>query len=87
MEKLVKQVNGAGPITRFDPSQFKTTFACEVKNFTPADVLDKEEVKRLDMYAIYAMVAASEAMQDAGIDTNKINPDKAGVIWGSGIRD
>jgi len=84
-KNLLNGVSGAGPITRFDPSQFKTTFACEVKNFTPADVLDKREVRRLDMYAIYAMVAASEAMQDAGIDTNKINPDKAGVIWGSGI--
>ena len=84
-KNLLNGVSGAGPITRFDPSQFKTTFACEVKNFTPTDFLDKREVRRLDMYAIYAMVAASEAMQDAGIDTNKINPDKAGVIWGSGI--
>ena len=84
-KNLLNGVSGAAPITRFDPSQFKTTFACEVKNFTPTDFLDKREVRRLDMYAIYAMVAASEAMQDAGIDTNKINPDKAGVIWGSGI--
>lgn len=82
---LLKGKSGAGPITRFDPTKFKTQFACEVKNFTPTDFLDKKEARRLDMYAIYAMVAVSEAMTDSQLDINKINPDRAGVIWGSGI--
>jgi len=82
---LLKGKSGAGPITRFDPTKFKTQFACEVKNFTPTDFLDKKEARRLDMYAIYAMVAVSEAMADSKLDINKINPDRAGVIWGSGI--
>ena len=82
---LLKGVSGAGPITRFDPTHFKTQFACEVKDFTPTDFLDRKEARKLDMYAIYAMVAVSEAMADSKLDIEKINPDRAGVIWGSGI--
>ena len=82
---LLKGVSGAGPITRFDPTHFKTQFACEVKDFTPTDFLDRKEARKLDMYAIYAMVAVSEAMTDSKLDIEKINPDRAGVIWGSGI--
>jgi 3-oxoacyl-[acyl-carrier-protein] synthase II len=84
-ENLLKGVSGAGPITRFDSTEFKTKFACEVKNFTPTDFLDRKEARKLDMYAIYAMVAASEAMEDSGLDINQINVDRSGVIWGSGI--
>lgn len=84
-ENLLKGVSGAGPITRFDSTEFKTKFACEVKNFAPTDFLDRKEARKLDMYAIYAMVAASEAMNDSGLDIDKINLDKSGVIWGSGI--
>ena len=84
-ENLLKGVSGAGPITRFDSTEFKTKFACEVKNFAPTDFLDRKEARKLDMYAIYAMVATSEAMNDSGLDIDKINLDKSGVIWGSGI--
>lgn len=84
-ENLLKGVSGAGPITRFDSTEFKTKFACEVKNFAPTDFLDRKEARKLDMYAIYAMVAASEAMIDSGLDIDKINLDRSGVIWGSGI--
>jgi len=82
---LLKGVSGAGPITRFDATHFKTRFACEVKNFVPTEFLDRKEARKLDMYAIYAMVAVSEAMEDASFDLEKMNPDRAGVIWGSGI--
>lgn len=84
-DNLLKGVSGAGPITRFDSSEFKTKFACEVKNFAPTDFLDRKEARKLDMYAIYAMVAAAEAMTDSGLDIDKINLDRSGVIWGSGI--
>jgi 3-oxoacyl-[acyl-carrier-protein] synthase II len=84
-DNLLKGVSGAGPITRFDSTEFKTKFACEVKNFAPTDFLDRKEARKLDMYAIYAMVAASEAMTDSGLDIDKINLDRSGVIWGSGI--
>ena len=82
---LLDGVSGAGPITRFDSAQFKTQFACEVKNFVPTDFLDRKEARKLDMYAIYAMVAVSEAMADSQLDLEKIDLDRAGVIWGSGI--
>lgn len=82
---LLKGVSGAGPISRFDASQFKTQFACEVKNFEPTDFLDRKEARRLDMYAIYALVAVSQAMSDADVDLENIDLDRAGVIWGSGI--
>ena len=82
---LLKGVSGAGPITRFDATHFKTRFACEVKNFVPTEFLERKEARKLDMYAIYAMVAVSEAMEDASFDLENMNPDRAGVIWGSGI--
>lgn len=82
---LLGGVSGAGPITRFDPTHFKTQFACEVKKFTPTDFLDRKEARKLDMYAVYAMVAVSEAMTDSNLDLEQINLDRAGVIWGSGI--
>ena len=82
---LLDGVSGAGPITRFDSTQFKTQFACEVKNFVPTDFLDRKETRKLDMYAIYAMVAVSEAMADSKLDLEQIDLDRAGVIWGSGI--
>ena len=84
-DSLLKGVSGAGPITRFDSTEFKTKFACEVKNFNPTDFLDRKEARKLDMYAIYAMVAASEAMTDSGLDVEQLDLDRSGVIWGSGI--
>ena len=84
-KNLVNGISGAGPITRFDSTQFKTQFACEVKNFNSTDFLDRKEARKLDMYCIYALVAASEAMIDSKLDLEKVNSDRAGVIWGSGI--
>lgn len=82
---LLAGVSGADAITRFDCSEFKTKFACEVKNFAPTDYLERKEARKLDMYSIYAIVAANEAMTDSAIDIEKINLDRAGVIFGSGI--
>jgi 3-oxoacyl-[acyl-carrier-protein] synthase II len=84
-KNLLGGVSGAGPITRFDSTQFKTQFACEVKDFVPSEFLDRKEARKLDMYAIYAMVAVSEAMADSKLDLEQIDLDRAGVIWGSGI--
>ena len=82
---LLEGVSGADAISRFDCSEFKTKFACEVKNFVPTDYMDRKEARKLDMYSIYALVASTEAMKDSGIDIEKINLDRAGVIFGSGI--
>jgi len=84
-ESLKNGVSGAAPITRFDASKFKTQFACEVKNYNPDTYFDKKESKRLDYYAQYALIAAEEAMKDSNLDLEKINHNKAGVIWGSGV--
>lgn len=82
---LINGVSGAARITRFDPSKFKTQFACEVKGFNPEDYFDRKEVKRLDLYAQFGVAASDQAFRDSGIDKEKINLDRAGVIWGSGI--
>lgn len=82
---LVNGVSGAAPITYFDASKFKTQFACEVKNFEALDHFDRKEARKLDQFSQYAMVAATEAMNDSGLDLDQIDLDKAGVIWGSGI--
>jgi 3-oxoacyl-[acyl-carrier-protein] synthase II len=84
-KNLLDGVSGAGPITRFDSKQFKTQFACEIKDFVPTDFLDRKEARKLDMYAIYGMVAVSEAMADSKLDLGQVDLDRAGVIWGSGI--
>jgi 3-oxoacyl-[acyl-carrier-protein] synthase II len=84
-DALSKGVSGAGPITRFDASKFKTQFACEVKNFDVANFIDRKEARRMDPYAQYALVVAVEAMKDSGIDLEKINKHRAGVIFASGI--
>ncbi len=82
---LVNGVSGAAPITRFDTTNFKTKFACEVKDFKVTDHLDRKEARRMDPFTQYAMVAAEEAMNDANFDLDSINLDKAGVIMGAGI--
>ena len=82
---LVNGVSGAGPITRFDATNYKTRFACEVKNFDPAQFIDKKEVRRLDRFAQFAMVSSTEAILDSGLDKEGVNKDRIGVIWGSGI--
>lgn len=82
---LINGVSGAARITYFDPEKFKTQFACELKNFNIEDHLDKKEARKLDQFSQYAMVSSAEAMADSGIDLTKIDLDRAGVIWGSGI--
>jgi 3-oxoacyl-[acyl-carrier-protein] synthase II len=82
---LIAGVSGAGPITRFDASKFKTQFACELKNFNPEDFMDRKEARKLDPFVQYAMASVDEAVKDAKIDFTTLNPDRAGVIWGSGI--
>ena len=82
---LVKGVSGAGPITRFDASKFKTHFACEVKNFNPEDYFDRKEVRKYDRYAHFGIICADQAILDSGMDLEKVNKDRIGVIWSSGI--
>ncbi len=78
--------SGAGPITQFDASEFKTQFACELKDFDPEQYLDRREAKRLDRYCILALVAAQEALEMAGLlSEGAFDPDRAGAIWASGI--
>lgn len=84
-ENLVKGVSGAAPITLFDASKFKTRFACELKNFEPTDFIDKKEVRRIDRFSQLALVASDQAMKDSGLDKTVNDPDRAGVILGSGI--
>lgn len=82
---LLKGISGAARITRFDPTNYKTKFACEVKNFDPTHFIDKKEVRRLDRFAQFALVCSDEAIKDSGLDAQGVNRDRVGVIWGSGI--
>ena len=82
---LISGKSGAAQIQQFDASKFKTNFACEVKDFTVTDHLDRKEARKLDQFSQYAMVSATEAMADSGLDTAECNKDRIGVIWGSGI--
>ncbi len=76
--------SGAAPITRFDASAFKTQFACEIKNFDPLFALDRKEIKRSDLFTQFAIYAASEALQDSGLDYQNMDAFDIGVIWGVG---
>ena len=82
---LVNGVSGAGPITHFDTSKFKTKFACELKNFDPATYYDRKEVRKFDPFTLYGMISADEAVKDSGLDTADVDLDRIGVIWASGI--
>ena len=82
---LVNGVPGAVPITLFDASKFKTRFACEVKDFDPTRYIDKKEARKMDRFAQFALVASDEALAAAGLNKDNINPDRVGVVWGSGI--
>jgi len=84
-EGLKNGKSGAGLITHFDASTHKTTFACELKNFDPAVYVEKKEIRKHDPYTLYAFAAAEQAMVDSGIDLEKLNKDRAGIIWGAGI--
>lgn len=85
VEGLREGKSGAGPITRFDASQFKVRFACEIKNFDMEAYLTKKDARKLDPFAQYALVVAEQAMEMSGLDLEKIDLDRAGVIWGTGI--
>ena len=82
---LVNGVSGAAPITHFDATKFKTRFACEVKNFTVTDFMNRKDARKMDKFAQYAMVASDEAIVDSGLDLDTINKLRVGVIWGAGI--
>ena len=84
-EGLLAGTSGAAEITYFDPSLFKTQFACELKNFDPLDHLDRKEVRKYDRFAQYALVSVAEAIEDAELSIEKVDKDRAGVIWGAGI--
>jgi 3-oxoacyl-[acyl-carrier-protein] synthase II len=84
-EGLKNGVSGAEIITRFNVEKFKTKFACELKNYDSATYFDRKEANKLDPYAQYAMVATDEALKDSGLDLEKVNKDRVGVIWASGI--
>ena len=87
-ESLKNGVSGAAPITRFDASKFKTRFACEVKNFDVQDFIDRREARKMDLFTQYAIVASDEALRNAqliGEGAYEVDPDRVGVIWGSGI--
>lgn len=83
-DRLTAGVSGAGPITHFNASAFKTRFACEVKDFDPSALLDRNELKRTDLFTQYALVAADQAIKDSGLDLPNMDPFDTGVIWGSG---
>jgi 3-oxoacyl-[acyl-carrier-protein] synthase II len=78
-------VSGAAPITHFNAENFKTQFACEVKGFEVTDFIHRKEARKLDKFSQYAMVVADEAFNDSGLNMDKIDSDRAGVVWGSGI--
>jgi 3-oxoacyl-[acyl-carrier-protein] synthase II len=84
-EGLAAGKSGAAPITHFDATKFKTKFACEVKNFNVENFIERKEARKMDPFTQYAMVVADEALKDSGLDLEKINKDRVGVIWGSGI--
>lgn len=84
-EGLISGKSGAAPITRFDTTLFKTRFACEVKNFDITQFMDRKEARKMDPFTQYGLVVADEAIADSGLLQQSFNPDRIGVIWGSGI--
>tara|TARA_B100001996_G_scaffold380192_1_gene367213 strand:+ start:2101 stop:3351 length:1251 start_codon:yes stop_codon:yes gene_type:complete len=84
-ESLISGKSGANPITYFDTSEFKTNFACELKNYDALNYFDRKEARKQDKYCQYAMISSKEAIEDSKLDLEKINLDKIGVIWGAGI--
>ena len=84
-DSLLKGVSGAGLITRFDSTNFKCKIAAEVKDFDPAVFFDRKEIRKIDLFSQYGMVAADEAIRDAGLDIDRLNKDRVGVIFGTGM--
>src|SRR5436305_49488 len=81
---LINGINGVGPITRFDASNFKTKFACEVKGFDPLDFFEKGEVRKYDPYTQFSIASVKEAVKNADINFDTLNRNRIGVIWGAG---
>ena len=84
-EGLKNGKSGAAPITYFDNEKFKTKFACELKGYNPQDFFDRKEARKLDRFAQYALVSSDEAISDAGLDLEKVDKFRVGVVWGAGI--
>ncbi len=84
-EGLISGTSGAAPITYFDPVDFKTQFACELKGFNPLDHFDRKEARKQDRFTQYAIVSSDEAIEDAGLTNDNVDHDRVGVIWGAGI--
>lgn len=82
---LINGVSGANIITHFNPEKFKTKFACELKGYDSKNYFDRKEVNKLDLYSQYALVATDEALKDSGLDLEKVDKERVGVIWASGI--
>ncbi len=82
---LINGVSGAAPITRFDAGKFKTKFACEVKGYDPERYFDRKEARKMDLFSQFAMIVADEAVTDSKLLEGSYDPDRVGVIWGSGI--
>jgi 3-oxoacyl-[acyl-carrier-protein] synthase II len=82
---LINGVSGADMITQFDASKFKTRFACEIKGFEPTDFLDRKEARKIDRFTQIALVASDQAVKDANIDKDKVDTDRIGVVFASGI--
>lgn len=81
---LVSGKSGAAPITKFDTAKFRSKFACEVKNFDPLNYLDRNDIRKMDPFVHYAMASTAEALKDSGLDLEKVDKTRVGVIWGSG---
>ena len=82
---LIAGKSGSAPVTYFDTEKFKTKFACELKDFDPLEFLDRKQQRKMDRFTQYGMVSTDEAIIDSGIDLEKIDKLRVGVIWGSGI--
>ncbi|MCR9253295.1 MAG: beta-ketoacyl-ACP synthase II [bacterium] len=83
-QNLLAGQSGAAPITKFDSTNFRTNFACEVKGYSPLDHFDRKDLRKYDLYTQYALVTARQALSDANLNPENINLEKAGVIWGTG---
>lgn len=84
-ENMVKGVSGAAPITLFDATNFKTQFACEVKNWNPNEWIDRKDARKMDRYAQLAMASAVQGVKDSGLDLDQVDKNRVGVIYGVGI--
>ena len=84
-ENMVKGVSGAAPITLFDATNFKTQFACEVKNWNPNEWIDRKDARKMDRYAQLAMASAVQGVKDSGLDLDQVDKNRVGVIYGGGF--